>query len=70
MVVVGAHIEGMARRSDNSDQKSIDAVMGMADIILVVEDSDSDGFFTDYAAQNNKPLIKVAEALDAAAIMK
>ena len=69
MVVVGAHIEGMARRTDNSDEKSIEAVMGMADVILVVEDSDSDGFFTDYAAQNNKPLIKVSEALDIASVI-
>ena len=69
MVVVGAHIEGMARRTDNSDKKSIEAVMGMADVILVVEDSDSDGFFTDYAAQNNKPLIKVSEALDIASVI-
>lgn len=69
MVVVGAHIEGMSRRTDNSDEKSIEAVMGMADVILVVEDSDSDGFFTDYAAQNNKPLIKVAEALDIASVI-
>ena len=43
--------------------------MGMADVILVVEDSDSDGFFTDYAAQNNKPLIKVSEALDIASVI-
>ena len=69
MVVVGAHIEGRARRTDNSDEKSIEAVMGMADVILVVEDSDSDGFFTDYAAQNNKPLIKVSEALDIASVI-
>lgn len=69
MVVVGAHIEGMSRRTDNSDEKSIEAVMGMADVILVVEDSDSDGFFTDYAAQNNKPLIKVSEALDIASVI-
>ena len=68
-VVVGAPIEGMARRTDNSDEKSIEAVMGMADVILVVEDSDSDGFFTDYAAQNNKPLIKVSEALDIASVI-
>ena len=30
---------------------------------------DSDGFFTDYAAQNNKPLIKVSEALDIASVI-
>lgn len=63
MAVVGAHIEGMARRTDNSDAASIEAVMRDADVILVVNDSDSDGFFTKYAADHNKPLIVVKDAL-------
>ncbi len=63
MVIVGAHIEGMARRTDSSDAASIEAVMGAADVILVIEDSDSDGFFTQYAQENQKPLIKVKDAL-------
>ena len=63
MTVVGAHIEGMARRTDSSDEASIEAVMGAADIILVVEDSDSDGFFTRYAREHGKPIVKVKDAL-------
>lgn len=63
MTVVGAHIEGMARRTDSSDEASIEAVMKAADIILVVDDSDSDGFFTRYAGEHGKPLIKVKDAL-------
>ena len=63
MTVVGAHIEGMARRTDNSDAASIEAVMKDADAMLVVTDSDSDGFFTKYAKEHNKPLIVVKDAL-------
>jgi len=51
MVVVGAHIEGMARRTDSSDEASIEAIMKETDVILVVQDSDSYVFFTGYARQ-------------------
>lgn len=70
LTIVGAHVEGMARRTDSSDAASIDAVMELADVILVIEDSDSDGFFTKYAEDNSKPLIKVKDALDIASVMK
>ncbi len=63
MVVIGAHVEGMARRTDSSDEASIDAVMELADIVLVIDDSDSDGFFTKYAEEHELPLIKVKDAL-------
>lgn len=63
MTVIGAHIEGMARRTDSSDAASIEAVMKDADVILVVTDSDSDGFFTKYAREHNKPLLVVKDAL-------
>ncbi len=63
MMVIGAHIEGMARRTDSSDEASINAVMELADVILVIEDSDSDGFFTKYAEEHELPLIKVKDAL-------
>ena len=53
----------MARRTDNSDAASIEAVMKDADVILVVTDSDSDGFFTKYAREHNKPLLVVKDAL-------
>jgi hypothetical protein len=70
MTIVGAHIEGMARRTDSADAASIDAVMELADVILVIEDSDSDGFFTKYAEDNNKQLIKVENTLDIASVLK
>lgn len=70
LTIVGAHIEGMARRTDSSDAASIDAVMELADVILVIEDSDSDGFFTKYAEDNNKQLIKVENTLAISSILK
>ena len=70
MVVIGAHVEGMERRVDSTDEASIEAIMAVADIILVVEKSDSDGFFTNYASQHQKPLIKVADALAVGAALQ
>lgn len=70
LTIVGAHVEGMARRVDSSDTASIEAVMELADIILVIDDSDSDGYFTQYAADNSKPLIKVKDTLEISTVLK
>jgi len=70
MVVIGAHVEGMSRRVDSTDEASIEAVMAEADIILVIEDSDSDGFFTKYAEEHEKPLLKVANALAVGTVLQ
>lgn len=69
MKVVCAHIEGMARRTDSSDTASIEAIIEVADIILVVEESDSDGFFSTYAKGNDKPIIIVKDALGVGEIL-
>lgn len=69
LTIVGAHIEGMARRTDSSDAASIDAVMELADVILVIEESDSDGFFTKYAEDNNKQLVKVENTLAISSVL-
>ena len=37
--------------------------MPLADVILVIQDSDSDGFFTNYAKELGKELIVVKDAL-------
>ena len=63
ILVIGAHVEGMARRTDASDEASIKAVMPLADVILIIADSDSDGFFTNYAKELGKELIVVKDAL-------
>ncbi len=65
LVICCAHIEGMARRTDSSDQASIDAIMELADVVLVIEESDSDNLFTDY----EMPLVKVEKALDIAKVL-
>ena len=62
MTVVCAHIEGSARRTDAADQASIDAMLKVADIVLVIDESDNDGLFTDYCTANNIPMIKVSVA--------
>lgn len=63
MTIVCAHVEGMARRTDANDQASIDAILPLADVIMVVEESDSDGLFSDYAAEHNIPIIIAKDAL-------
>lgn len=70
MVIVAAHVEGMARRTDSSDANSIDSMLALCDVILVIDDSDSDGYFTKYASDNNKPLIKVKDALSISSVLK
>ena len=62
ITVVCAHIEGSARRTDASDQASIDAMLAVADVVLVIEESDNDGLFTNYCTEHNIPLIKVKDA--------
>ena len=63
VLVIGAHVEGMARRTDASDEATIKAIMPLCDFILVIQDSDSDGFFTKYAAELGKELVVVKDAL-------
>ena len=70
ILVVGAHVEGMARRTDANDQASIDGILALADVVLVIEESDSDGLFTNYCNEKSLPLLKVAKALDAGSVME
>ncbi|HHY10383.1 MAG TPA: hypothetical protein GX528_07440 [Firmicutes bacterium] len=64
IVVIGAHIEGMGRRMDHTDKLSIETVCQEADLLMVIDDSDSDGYFTELAAKMEVPLLKVAQALN------
>lgn len=70
MTIVCAHIEGMSRRTDASDQASIDAILPLADIIVCVEESNSDNYFSDYAAANNIPIIIVPDSLSLSEYME
>lgn len=61
--VIGAHIEGMARRSqgaasgDSSDEQSIDAVCLNSAFMIVKKEGDKDGRFTTISKGKNIPLI-------------
>jgi hypothetical protein len=63
VLVIGAHIEGMARRTDSSDEATIKAIMPLSDFVLIIEDSNQDGFFTDYAKELGKELVIAKDAL-------
>ena len=51
VTIVVAHIGGQARRGELSDG-FINAVLPVADYIIVVEEGDADGLFSNYAAEN------------------
>jgi len=64
MTVVGAHIEGMKRRSqgaaegDTTDEQSIDAVAPNSDLLVVYKDGDSDNRFTTISNNKKIPMIR------------
>jgi len=70
ILVIGAHIEGMKRRSqgasagDTTDEQSIDAVAPNADLLLVNKEGNADGRFTAIAQAKKIPLLEVAKNLD------
>ena len=55
VTIVVAHIGGQARRGELSDG-FINAVLPYAQYLIVVEEGDSDGLFSNYAAENNIPI--------------
>ncbi len=63
ITIIGAHVEGMSRRAqgaaagDNSDEQSIDAVMPMADVMVVRLDGNEDRRFTALSEAGGVPLI-------------
>jgi hypothetical protein len=76
VVVIGAHVEGMARRAqgaspgDNSDEQSIDAVCPNAQILLVRKDGDEDGRFTTISKTKKIPLLLFEKSLDISDVLK
>jgi hypothetical protein len=76
ILVIGAHIEGMKRRSqgasagDTTDEQSIDAVAPNADLLLINKEGDSDGRFTAIAKAKKIPLVAVEKNLDLVAALK
>ena len=76
VLLIGAHIEGMARRSqgaeagDNSDEQSIDAVCPRSQALLVRKDGDEDGRFTAIAKKQNIPMITFEKNLEIESVLK
>ena len=76
VLLVGAHIEGMARRSqgaeagDNSDEQSIDAVCPKSQALLIRKDGDEDGRFTAIAKKQNIPMIAFEKNLEIEGVLK
>lgn len=70
IVIVGAHIEGMARRVDATDAASIATVIPQSDLLLIREDSNEDGYFTKAAEELAIPIITFKETLNLINIFK
>jgi len=76
VTVIGAHIEGMARRSqgaeagDNSDEQSIDAVCPRSQVLLIRKDGDEDGRFSTIAKKAGIPMLSFEKNLDLEGVLK
>jgi len=76
VLIVGAHVEGMARRAqgadagDNSDEQSIDAVCPKAQALLIRKDGDEDGRFTAIAKKQNIPMVAFEKNLEIEGVLK
>ena len=69
ITVIGAHIEGMSRRSqgaeagDTTDEQSIDLVAPKSDILFVRKDGNSDNRFTIIATGKKIPMVEFEKNL-------
>jgi len=70
ILIIGAHIEGMARRVDATDAASIALVIPESNLLLVREDSNEDGYFTKAAEEKGIPIITFKETLDLSDVFK
>jgi hypothetical protein len=70
ILIIGAHIEGMARRVDATDAASIATVIPESKLLLIREDSNEDGYFTKAAEEQGVPIITFKETLDLTDIFK
>lgn len=64
ILIIGAHIEGMKRRVDETDYASIRTVLPQSDLLIIRSDGDEDGFFTKISEEHNIPIIEIEETLD------
>jgi hypothetical protein len=76
MTIIGAHVEGMARRAqgasegDNSDEMSIDTVCNQASFLLVRKDGNEDSRFTTISKSKNIPLILYEKDMELEGLLK
>jgi len=70
ILIIGAHIEGMARRVDETDAASIALVIPESNLLLIREDSNEDGYFTKAAEEIGIPIITFKETLDLTDVFK
>jgi len=68
--IIGAHIEGAARRVDETDAASIATVTPESKLLLIREDSNEDGYFTKAAEKQGIPIITFKETLDLSDVFK
>lgn len=70
IVIVGAHIEGMKRRSqgasagDTTDEQSIDAVAPKSNLLVIHKEGNADNRFSIIAKEKDIPLIEVEKTID------
>jgi hypothetical protein len=64
IIVIVAQIEGIARRVDEYDEKSITSMSPLADFLITRADINGDGYFTTLAAENGIPQVFINETLD------
>jgi hypothetical protein len=70
MLIIGAHIEGAARRVDATDALSIATVIPESKLLLVREDGNEDGYFSKAAEEQGIPIITFKVTLDLVDIFK
>lgn len=62
--ILGAQIEGTARRMDEGDERSNRAVAPQSDLLIVRKEVDGDGYFTSVAKQKGIPIIRTVQSMD------
>lgn len=76
MMIIGAHIEGMARRAqgaapgDNSDELSIDSVCPESALLLIRKDGDEDGRFTTISKAKKIPMVVFEKNMELGEVLK
>ncbi len=70
ILIIGAHIEGMSRRVDETDSASIATVIPESKLLLIREDGNEDGYFTKAAEEQGIPIITFIQTLDLSDIFK